>query len=153
VRNEAHLRAIRAVLAAFGEHAQHFVFVGGCALGLYARADGAPLRMTEDVDCLSSLSPWGRQAKILGDLCQAGVLVPDAALSCRYRIVETAVVVDVLSPEGFNVGGVNPWFTRAVERAGSYPIGAGEVVRAVTPPYFLAARGEPGGRASPAREP
>jgi hypothetical protein len=49
VRNEAHLRAIRAVLAAFGESAQHFVFVGGCALGLYARADGAPLRMTEDV--------------------------------------------------------------------------------------------------------
>jgi predicted nucleotidyltransferase len=137
VRNEAHVEAIRAVLAAFGEHAQHLVFVGGCALGLYARRDGAPLRMTEDVDCLSSLSPWGRQAKILGDLCQAGVLVPDEALACRYRIAETGQVVDVLSPDGFNVGGVNPWFTRAIERAARYPIGAGEMVRAVTPPYFL----------------
>jgi predicted nucleotidyltransferase len=46
----------------------------------------------------------------------------------------------VLSPEGFNVGGVNPWFARAVERAARYSIGEGETVRAVTPPYFLATK-------------
>jgi hypothetical protein len=61
MRNAAHLRAIQAVLAAFGEHAEHFVFVGGCVLGLYARPEGGPLRMTEDVDCISALVPWSFQ--------------------------------------------------------------------------------------------
>jgi predicted nucleotidyltransferase len=137
MRNADHVEKIRAVVAAFGEHAEHFVFVGGCVLGLYARAEGAPLRMTEDVDCISSLSPWGLQAKILSDLCQAGVISPDESLPCRYRIAEETVVVDVLSPEGLNVGGVNPWFSRAAARAARYSIGEGESVRAVTPPYFL----------------
>jgi predicted nucleotidyltransferase len=144
MRNAEHVRKIRAVVAAFGEHAEHFVFVGGCVLGLYARAEGAPLRMTEDVDCISSLSPWVRQEKILAELCQAGVIEPDESLQCRYRIGATVVVdegatvvVDVLSPEGANVGGVNPWFARAAARAARYEIGEGEAVGAVTPPYFL----------------
>ena len=140
MRNAAHLRAIEAVVDAFGAHSEHFVFVGGCVLGLYARPSGGPLQMTEDVDCISALVPWSLQAKILADLCQAGVLVPDEALMCRYRIPGAAVVVDVLSPEGFNVGGVNPWFARAVERAGQYAIGGSRRVRAVTPPYFLATK-------------
>lgn len=137
MRDAEHIRAIRAVVAAFGEQAEHFVFVGGCVLGLYARAEGPPLRTTEDVDCISSLSPWSLQAKILADLCQAGVIVPDDSLQCRYRIPAATVVVDVLSPEGFNVGGVNPWFARAVARAARYSIGEADTVRAVTPPYFL----------------
>ncbi len=137
MRGAEHIRAIRAVVAAFGERAEHFVFVGGCVLGFYARAEGPPLRMTEDVDCISSLSPWSAQAKILAELCEAGVIEPDESLSCRYRIVGAPVVVDVLSPEGFNVGGVNPWFARAAERAARYEIGDGDTVRAVTPPYFL----------------
>ncbi len=83
MRGAEHVRAIRAVLAAFGEHADQLVFVGGCVLGLYARAEGPPLQMTEDVDCISSLSPWSRQAKILADLCYAGVIVPDEALMAR----------------------------------------------------------------------
>ncbi len=140
MRNAAHVQAIQAVLTAFGKHAEHFVFVGGCVLGLYARTEGGPLRVTDDVDCISALVPWILQQKILATLCEAGVLVPDEALSCRYRISGAAVVVDVLSPEGVNVGGVNPWFGRAVERAGQYSIGEGRVIRAVTPPYFLATK-------------
>jgi predicted nucleotidyltransferase len=140
VRGAEHVQAIRAVIAAFGEQAEHFVFVGGCVLGLYARAEGPRLRLTEDVDCISSLSPWGLQAKILADLCDADVLVPDEVLACRYRIAGAAVVVDIISPDGFNVGGVNPWFARAVARAARYSIGEGNTVRAVTPPYFLATK-------------
>jgi hypothetical protein len=128
------------VLTAFGKDAEHFVFVGGCVLGLYARTEGGPLRVTHDVDCISALVPWILQQKVLASLCETGVLVPDEALSCRYLISGAAVVVDVLSPEGENVGGVNPWFGRAVARAGQYGIGEGRLVRAVTPPYFLATK-------------
>jgi predicted nucleotidyltransferase len=61
-------------------------------------------------------------------------------VQCRYRILGGSVEVDVLAPEGFNVGGVNPWFARAVERARRYDIGDGRSVSAVTPPYFLATK-------------
>jgi hypothetical protein len=113
------------------------VFIGGCTLGLYARPDGAPLRATKDVDCISTLVPWVLQEKILGDMCSRGVLSPDADLQCRYRIRGTELDVDVLSPAGFNVGGVNPWFERAAQRARAYDVGEGRWVMALTPPYFL----------------
>ena len=45
--------------------------------------------------------------------------------------------MDVLSPEGFNVGGVNPWFDRAAQRARAYDLGEGRSAMALTPPYSL----------------
>jgi predicted nucleotidyltransferase len=140
MRGDQHRAAIRAVLEAFGDDARHFVFIGGCALGLYARSEGAPLRATKDVDCISTLSPWVLQDQVLGELCARGVLSPDVDLQCRYRIRGSEVVVDVLSPEGFNVGGASPWFARAAARAGTYSAGAGRNVAAITPPYFLATK-------------
>jgi hypothetical protein len=131
---------MRAVLDAFGDEARHFVFVGGCVLGLYARPEGAPLRVTTDVDCISTRSPWVLQEKALAELCARGVLTPDAEVQCRYRIRGTEVDVDVMSPEGFNVGGVNPWFVRASVNAKPYDAGDGRTVLAVTPPYFLATK-------------
>jgi predicted nucleotidyltransferase len=140
LRGEAHRAAIRSVLDAFGQDSLPFVFVGGCTLGLYARSTGAPLRATKDVDCISTLSPWVLQEKKLADMCSRGVLSPDAEMQCRYRIRGTDIDVDVLSPEGFNVGGVNPWFARAAEAARPFDVGAARTVMAVTPPYFLATK-------------
>jgi predicted nucleotidyltransferase len=131
---------MRAVIDAFGEEARHFVFVGGCVLGLYARLEGAPLRATADVDCISTRSPWVLQEKLLAELCMRGVLRPDPEVQCRYRITGTEIDVDVLSPQGFNVGGVNPWFERASINAKLYDGGEGRTVLAVTPPYFLATK-------------
>jgi hypothetical protein len=140
VRGEQHRVAIRTVLDAFGADAQHLVFVGGCVLGLYARPEGAPLRATKDVDCISTRTPWVLQQKQLADLCTRGVLSPDRDLACRYHIQGTGVDVDVLSPQGFNVGGVNAFFERAAARARSYDVGDGRKVNAVTPAYFLATK-------------
>ena len=76
VRGQKHRADIRAVLVVFGDEAKHFVFLGGCVLALYARPDGAPLRTTADVDCLSKVKPWSLQEKILADLCTRGILTP-----------------------------------------------------------------------------
>jgi|HubBroStandDraft_1064217.scaffolds.fasta_scaffold198072_1 predicted nucleotidyltransferase len=138
LRGEEQRAAIRGVLDTFGEDAQVFVFIGGCTLGLYARRIGAPLRVTKDVDCISTLSPWVLQENKLGEMCSRGILTPDADLQCRYRIRDSGILVDVLSPEGFNVGGVNRWFARAAQRARRYDAGDGRSVLAVSPPYFLA---------------
>lgn len=140
MRGVEHRAAIAAVLDAFGDEARHFVFVGGCVLGLYARPSGAPLRATKDVDCISTVSPWVLQEKVLADLCTRGVLSPDAEVQCRYRIRGTGIDVDVLSPQGMNVGGVNPWFETAAQKAATYALTEGKSIRAVTPPYFLATK-------------
>ncbi|MBX3219002.1 MAG: hypothetical protein KF795_00705 [Labilithrix sp.] len=142
LRGEEHRAAIRAVLSVFGADATHFVFVGGCTLGLYAtaRPAGAPLRATKDVDCISTRQPWVLQEQTLARLCTEGRLSPEEDLQCRYRICGTKYLVDVLSPDGANVGGVNAWFERAADRAGEYDVGDGVRVKAVTPPYFLATK-------------
>jgi hypothetical protein len=138
LRGDQHRGAIRVVLDTFGEDALHFVFVGGCVLGLYARPHaGGSLRTTKDVDCISTRVPWVLQEKLLSDLCTRGVQSPVQDLACRLRILGTDVLVDVLSPEGRNVGGVNPFFQRASVRARAYDVGYGRLVNAVTPAYFL----------------
>jgi predicted nucleotidyltransferase len=127
------------VVSTFGPEAAHFVFLGGCTLGLYAsaRPGGAPLRATKDVDCISTQAPWVLQEQALARLCVAGRLTPDKEVQCRYRICGTEYLVDVLSPQGVNVGGVNPWFERAAARAMTYDAGDGVSVKAIRPPYFL----------------
>jgi len=105
-----------------------------------ARPEGTPLRATKDVDCISTVLPWVIQEKRLADLCTRGVLVPDKGVLCRYRIKGTDLDVDVLSPDGMNVGGVNPWFRRAAERAHGYELDDGRSVRAISPAYFLATK-------------
>jgi hypothetical protein len=93
------------------------------------------------VDCISTLSPWVLQEKRLTEMCSGGVLVPGADLQSRYRIRASEVVVDILSPEGFNAGGgENLWFARAAGHARPYDAGGGFSVMAVTPPYFLATK-------------
>jgi predicted nucleotidyltransferase len=140
LRGAAHRSAIGAVLDVFREHAQYFVFAGSSVLGLYARPHGTPLRATKDVDCISTRAPWILQEKVLADLCAQGLLTPDKDVQCRYRIRDADIDVDVLSPDGFNVGAVNPWFKRACDRAQAYPLGDGRQVNAISPPYFLATK-------------
>jgi hypothetical protein len=127
------------VLIVFGDEARHFVFLGGCVLALYARPDGAPLRTTADVDCLSRVKPRSLQEKILGDLCTRGILTPDHEVQCRYHVRGSDLVVDILSPEGMNVP-PNAWLERAARHAHPYDLGDGQMVMAITPPYFLATK-------------
>jgi hypothetical protein len=71
MRGDAQRASIRVVVDTFGDDARHLVLVGGCVLGLYAREQGAPLRVTTDVDCISTRSPWVLQEKLLADLLRA----------------------------------------------------------------------------------
>jgi hypothetical protein len=133
-------RAMGLVLDAFGAHADHFVFAGSSVLGLYAKPTGSALRTTKDVDCISTRTPWVLQEKVLADLSTQGVLKPDHEVQCRYRVCQGDVDVDVLSPEGKNVGGVNPWFERACKRARPYVLDDGRRINAISPPFFLATK-------------
>lgn len=138
LRGEHYRDAIRAVLQAFGSDSSDFVFLGSCVLSLYMRPQGGPFRPTIDADVVSTVRPWTVQQQRLSRLCERSILIPDEKLLCRYHLPGQNIAVDVLSPEGMNVGGITEWFLRAISRAGSYSLGDGVFIRAVTPPFFMA---------------
>ncbi len=134
MRGDAQRAMIRAVVDALGDDAEHMVFLGGCALALYARKVGAPLRTTTDVDCITGRSPLVQEYAV-AELCRRRVLVPDETIECRYRIRGTDFDVDILLP-GRNVPN-GAWFEGAVRHASVRDAGAGYRVRVVSPPFLL----------------
>jgi predicted nucleotidyltransferase len=137
LRGHEFRRAIEIVIDTFGSAAEHFVFLGSCVLGLYARENGAPLRATKDVDCVSQRSPWAAQLGLLTEMVEQKKLAPDTKVFCRYRIVGTDVDVDVMSPTGDNVP-TTALFRAACTNAGVFELEDGRKIQAVTPAYFLA---------------
>jgi predicted nucleotidyltransferase len=137
LRGAAQRDAIRRVVEVFGANARDLVFLGGCALALYARPRGPALRATKDVDCVSTKVPWVLQEAVLAELCRDGALTPDADIQCRYHLRGTDRMVDVLSPEGMNVGGGSETIARAARAAIEFELGGGVRVRAIPPEHFL----------------
>ena len=84
--------------------------------------------------------PGRYKRRRLAILCSRHVLRPDKDVQCRYRICGTEIDVDVISPDGLNVGAASPWLRRAAEHADSYDVGEDQQVKAVTPAYFLATK-------------
>jgi hypothetical protein len=136
-RGQVHLASVAAVLDVFGPAGDHLVFLGGCVPAFYARPTGAPLRPTKDVDCMSTMSPWILQEQMLARFCAFGQLVPVADTQYRYQVPGTDLVIDVMSPEGVNIGGGTRWMSEAAERATSRTLPDGRIAHVVTPPYFV----------------
>jgi predicted nucleotidyltransferase len=137
VRGARHRERIAETLTVLSEVRDQLVFLGGCVLGLYAAPSGSPLRVTDDVDCFSTVQPWALQLELLARLCADGVLTPDPKQAQRYRVRDTGLVIDVMSPDGMNVPR-DAWLRRAADNHRLYPLGDGTEVRAVAPGYFLA---------------
>jgi predicted nucleotidyltransferase len=137
LRGEAHLASIAAVLDVLHEAQEQLVFLGGCVPAFYARATGAPIRATKDVDCMSTMSPWVLQEQMLARLCAFGQLAPVTDTQFRYQVPGTDLVIDVMSPDGFNIGGGTRWMREAAEHAMRHVLPDGRTVRVVTPPYFV----------------
>ena len=138
MRGGQYRESMRAVVETFGAGSADFVFLGSCVLGLYSRPTGGTFRRTIDADVASTVTPWSIQAKRLADLCSRGVVEPDERIACRYHLPGKNIAVDVLSPEGMNVGNITDWFLRAIAQAATFTLDGGTQIRAVTPPYFLA---------------
>jgi hypothetical protein len=132
-----HLSSVAAVLDVFGPSSKHLVFLGGCVPAFYARPAGAPIRETKDVDCMSTMLPWILQEQLLAELCSFGKLAPVVGSQFRYEVPGSDLVIDVMSPEGINIGGGTRWMREAAERAIDRTLPDGRVVRVVTPPYFV----------------
>jgi hypothetical protein len=86
---------------------------------------------------MSTTSPWILQEQLLAKLCAFGKLVPVPEMQFRYRVPETDLLIDVMSPDGINVGGGTSWMRQAAEAAADRTLPDGRVVRVLTPPYFV----------------
>ena len=137
MRGEPHLASVAAVLDVLHEASEQLVFLGGCVPAFYARPTGAPIRPTKDVDCMSTMSPWILQEQMLARLCAFGKLAPVADTQFRYQVPGTDLVIDVMSPDGFNIGGGTRWLRQAAEHAVHRILPDGRAVRVITPPYFV----------------
>jgi predicted nucleotidyltransferase len=138
LRGDAHLASVAAVLDVFGAESEHLVFLGGCIPAFYARPVGAPIRPTKDVDCISTMEPWILQEHILAELCSSGKLAPVMDTQFRYQVTGSDLLIDVMSPDGINIGGGTRWMREAAERAIDRTLPDGRVVRVITPAYFVA---------------
>jgi predicted nucleotidyltransferase len=136
LRGDAHLASVAAVLDLFAPASEYLVVLGGCVPAFYARPVGAPIRPTKDVDCMSTMSPWILQERLLAELCSFGKLAPVANTQFRYEVPGADLVIDVMSPDGINIGGGTPWLREAADRAMARTLPDGRSVRVVTPPYF-----------------
>ncbi len=138
-RGASQLKAIAAVVEAFGSDADKFVVIGSCALALHARpAAPSDLRATRDVDCICLITPFTRLQRKLAHLSETGVLSPDQELLCRYRIRKSGTVVDIIDLDGRTTGKEDPWVRHAADTAQQCLVEGAVSVRAVTPPVFLA---------------
>lgn len=118
------------------------VFVGGATVDLYIdKPAGAPLRTTDDVDCVIAITSRVEYIKLeerLRDLGFSHPLDDPKAPVCRWRFSQ--ILVDVMPTDETVLGFSNRWYPEGVERAESRTLPDGQEVSVFTLPYFLASK-------------
>jgi len=117
-----------------------FVFVGGCATGLFITDPAAGgIRPTKDVDAIVDVTSYAKYAALSERLRALGLAedtTPGAPL-CRWR--HGGLIVDVMPVDERILGFSNRWYPAAIETAQRFDI-AGHDVRVVTPALFIATK-------------
>lgn len=118
------------------------VFVGGATVDLYIdNPAGAPLRTTDDVDCVIAIASRVEYIKLEERLRALGFSHPlddPKAPICRWRY--SHILVDVMPLDEAVLGFSNRWYPEGAERAESRTLPDGQEVAVFTLPYFLASK-------------
>lgn len=119
-------------------------FVGGATIALWITDEGAPTpRVTKDVDLVVevvSRAGWYRFEERL----RAHGLRNDSSsrVICRWKAGSPGdeLVVDLMPGDASILGFENRWQRPALDHAETYPLPAGQRIRAISPPYLLATK-------------
>jgi predicted nucleotidyltransferase len=114
--------------------------IGGASIHLWLTDPGAPpKRATDDVDLISAITTragyyrLGEQLRARG-FSEAG----DSPVICRWRHLQTGLLLDVM-PLGENVLGFsNHWYQHAIEAATERRLPSGARIHAATSPSIIA---------------
>jgi len=118
------------------------VFVGGSVVDLYITRPGvAPLRATDDVDCViaitsrvdyATLEEKLRALDFEHPIGEAGVPI------CRWRF--QGIAVDVMPAEGNVLGFSNRWYPEGMSNAERVKLADGTEILVFSLPYFIASK-------------
>lgn len=132
------------VAAALGpELVREMAFVGGCTVGLLVTDPVVreAVRYTEDVDVIVHILGPGRWYQLERKLAERGFREsPEDTVICRKRLRDgqgADLIVDFMPDDETILGFSNRWYTDALLNADDHKLPSGEIIRVVTPAYFL----------------
>lgn len=116
-------------------------FVGGASLFLWIDDPGAPEpRATIDVDVIVVVDGRADYYRLSERLRRQGFTEDDRnGVICRWRGADE-LILDVMPTDPEILGFTNRWYEGALEAAQDVRLPSGALIRAVTPPYLLAAK-------------
>jgi hypothetical protein len=138
---DPNLAVLARAVACLGPLVDRMVFLGGCATALFLTDPAAPeVRPTQDVDVITEVGSLADYYRLADDLRAVGFVEdqsPGAPL-CRWRA--SGVILDVMPTDERVFGFGNRWYRPALVNAQLVVLPAGERIRTVTAPYFLATK-------------
>ena len=116
-------------------------FVGGCVVGLLLTDEYTKqqVRATDDVDLIVDVMNHAEYYELSEKLRQRGFKEsPQDEIHCRWRLRE--LIVDVMPIDEKILGFTNRWYKLAIESATPHTLPNGQIIRVVSPPYFVATK-------------
>ncbi len=125
-----------------GSIAADVVFVGGATVDLWVTDETAPaFRLTEDIDVVVEVSTIADYYQVEERLREAGFANDqESGVICRFRYPDSPLVLDVMPTETSILGFPGEWLREAFSHAVDHALPAGQVIRAIPPPYLLATK-------------
>lgn len=118
------------------------VFVGGATVALWITDPAAPpARPTLDVDVVIEVTTRLEYERFSGRMRARDIHEDiDSPVICRWRHKPTSLVLDAIPADPSILGFANRWQAAAVPYAVERALPSGRVIRAMTPPYLVAAK-------------
>ncbi len=140
--NRENLVMLERAFEYLGALAGDVVFVGGATVDLWITDEAAPeFRLTEDIDVIVEVSTRREYYQLEERLREAGFQNDqEGGLICRFRYPDPPLVLDVMPTDGSILGFSSEWLQRAFPNAVDHRLPAGQVIKAIPPPYLLAAK-------------
>ncbi len=138
--NDPNVHLVEGVVEHLGELKDLFVFVGGCATGLFITDSAAsPVRATGDVDLITEVATTADYHK-LGEKLRGKGFREDSAseVLCRWRV--GIYQVDIMPSESGILGFSNRWHSDAIVEAKPFLLPNGVQISLITPTLFLASK-------------
>jgi hypothetical protein len=128
--------------AALGPLLSEVVFLGGTSIHLWLSDPAAPAaRATDDVDVISAITTRADYYRLGERLRERGFSeASDSNVICRWRHLETGLLLDVMPQEESVLGFSNPWYQHAIETATELQLTSETMIRAATPPSIIATK-------------
>lgn len=130
---------IRAVANALKELRERVVFVGGATVSLYADREVQEIRPTDDIDVIIEILNYKQRQELEDKLREIGFTNDvESGIICRFKI--EGIIVDVMPTNDPSIGFNNIWYPGGFEHAQNLAISAGENIRILPAPYFIATK-------------